>query len=596
MRPALPVLCLALVGACSSPREDIERALAPEPARYRETRDNVDALARELMKANEVTGISLALVDRGEIVWATGWGWADVDRKLRAGPRTIYAVASLTKPITAAAVMQAVEAGELSLDDALAELLPELDLAGDSESSITLGQLLAHRSGLPSDWFVHELSRDPPPWPAIVEELAGLEPAAPPNHHTLYSNLGFALAGLALAHEREQPFETIVVESLLRPAGMRSASFRDGPAPAPVLLPLHEGADSLEIAASYVRGSLRVDPHFRLAPAGGLHASVVDLASFAALLMREGRGSGGEQLLAPATVDMILHPVEPLPLDLDSRFGFGWLHDHGDLDDLGRVVWHAGRTQYQHSRLILLPDHELAVALASNSLTSSKALDQLAVEALRSALLEARDIDRPVQPSLAELPHDESWLDTFVIRHGGAYVGGFGLTTLELHEGAAWLRARFGDVELELLGPDRARTPGNAAQELGFVRVEGLELLTGERNDRTRRIAMKLPDAAPLTPAWTARLGAWTLLERPGEVPSVREVELALVDGHLVMQLLNLLESPPLPIVEVLQPLDDRRARIAGLARGQGTVVEVRGEGSDERLWWLGREFRRGRG
>lgn len=591
---SLALACLAL--ACSSPREDIERALAPSSARYGETRDNVDTLARELMKAHEVTGISLALVDRGEIVWATGWGWADVDKKLRAGPRTIYAVASLTKPITAAAVMQAVEAGELSLDDTLAELLPELDLAGEIESSITLGQLLAHRSGLPSDWFVHELSRDPPPWPAIVEELAGVEPAAPPDHHTLYSNLGYALAGLALAREREAAYETLVVESLLRPAGMRTASFLDGPPPEPVLLPLHDAADSLEFAASYVRSTVRIDPHFRLAPAGGLRASVVDLASFAALLMREGRGSSGEQVLAPATVDRILHPVEPLPLDLDSRFGFGWFHDHGDLDDLGRVVWHAGRTQYQHSRLVMLPDHDLAVALASNSLTSSKALDQLAVETLRSALLEARDVDRPAQPSLRELAVDESWLDTFLIRHGGSYVGGFGLTTLELHEGAACLRARFGDVQLELLGPDGARTPGSAAQELGFVRVEGLELLVGERNDRTRRLAVKLPDAVPPPAVWTTRLGAWTLLERPGEVPSVRELELSLVDGQLVMQLLNLLESPPLPIVEVLLPLDDRRARIAGLARGQGTVVEVRGEGSDERLWWLGREFRRGRG
>jgi hypothetical protein len=54
-----------------------------------------------------------------------------------------------------------------------------------------------------------------------------------------------------------------------------------------------------------------------------------------------------------------------------------------------------------------------------------------------------------------------------------------------------------------------------------------------------------------------------------------------------------LLEQPPLPIVMALQPIDDRHARIEGLARGQGVILEVRGEGADERLWWAGRELQR---
>lgn len=593
VRSLAPLGSLALLLACGSPRTDIERALAVEPS-YAETRDNVHALALELMRANEITGISLALVDDGEIVWATGWGWADVDQKLRAGPRTVYAVGSLTKPITATAVMQAVEEGELALDDTLAELLPELDLAGEVESSITLEQLLTHRSGLPSDWFIHDLSRDPPPWPAIVDELRGVELAAPPDHHTLYSNVGMTLAGLALARERERDYEALITETLLRPAGMRTASFVGGPPPEPVLLPLHDDPPRVERAASYLRATARVDPLFRLAPAGGLQASVVDLASFAALLLRGGRGSAGEQVLTPATIDAMLRPPSrALPLDLDLRFGYGWLLDHGEFDELGRVAWHAGRTYYHHSRLIVLPDHGLAVALASNSLTAGKALDLLALETLRSALLEKHQIDRPPPPTLAPLDPDESWLDTFLIRHAGHYVSAFGLSSLELHEGAAWLRARFGDAPLELLGPDRARVAGSASGEFGFASIEGLELLTERRRDRVRRVALRLSDPTPIGAAWTARLGAWTLLERPGEVASVRAAELALVDGYLVVEVLGLLESPPIPIVEVLVPLDDRRARIAGLARGQGSVIEVRGEGPDERLWWLGREFRR---
>src|SRR5690554_1701220 len=102
-----------------------------EQARYVETREVITRLANELMRANEVTGISLALVDGDEVVWATGFGLADVNHRISAGPRTVYNVGSLAKPVTVAAVLQAVERGELSLDQTLAELLPELDLAGD---------------------------------------------------------------------------------------------------------------------------------------------------------------------------------------------------------------------------------------------------------------------------------------------------------------------------------------------------------------------------------------------------------------------------------------------------------------------------------
>ncbi len=593
---------LALIGSSATGCEG-----SPEPAEpsaplvrakpsYAETRETIHALAVELMKANEITGISLALIDDGEIVWATGWGWADVDRKLRAGPRTVYAVGSLAKPITAAAVMQAVEQGELALDDTLIELLPELDLAGDAESIITLEQLLTHRSGLPSDWFIHDLSNDPPPWTGIVEEIRGVELAATPGHFTIYSNLGMTLAGLALARERERDYETLVTETLLRPAGMRTAYFVDGPEPQPVLLPLREGPrglDAIERAASYTRSTLHVDPEFRLAPAGGLHASVVDLASFAALLQRSGRSSAGEQVLKPESVDALLRgPAEAPALDLDQRFGYGWFLDHAELDWLGRVAWHSGRTYYHHSRLILLPDHGLAVAVLSNSLTASKALDTLAVATLTSALLEKHELEPPPPPgSLA--PANDADLDTFLVRHAGAYVTPFGLADLVLREGEVEVLAPFGDVTLELLGPDRFRIANSLAGEFGFARVEGIDLMTSIRDDKVRRVGPRLLEPAPIPAAWIARLGAWALAERPGEVTTLRQPELVIVDGSLVLRYFGLLEQPPMPIDEVLLPLDDRRARIAGLARGQGTVIEVRGEGSDERLWWSGREFRR---
>ncbi len=574
-----------------------QRSEAHERARYEETRATINTLALELMRANEVTGLSLALVDEGEIVWATGWGWADSEKRLAAGPRTVYQVGSLTKPITAAAVLQAVERDELDLEAPLTTLLPELDLAGNAEQQITLGDLLAHRSGLPSDWFVHELSDAPPDWTEIVDELRELEPVTAPDQLTIYSNVGMTLAGLALARASGRSYEEQVSEALLQPAGMRTAHFARGPEPQPVLLPLSDsprGLDAIELAAAYQRHEPRRDPEFRWVPAGGLRASVVDLACFAALLLRGGKSSAGEQLLDADSIDAMLTPAPNLQLDLDHQFGYGMFLDHGDLDWVGRVAWHGGRIWYHHARLIVLPDHGLAVAVASNSLTAGRVVDKLAVETLIAALLDKHGIEAPAPPAdEPPRPFDSPLADEFLVHHEGDYATGLGRATIELHEGALWSRARFGDAKLEPIDPHHARLERMPGGVLSFAKIGDHELLTMTRNGRTRRVGVRLPEPTPIPAAWQARAGAWTLVEREGEVVAIRNARIDIQDDRLVLEYLALLEAPPMPVVEVLLPIDDQRARIAGLARGQGSVIEARGEGPNERLWWAGREFQR---
>jgi CubicO group peptidase (beta-lactamase class C family) len=564
---------------------------------YEETRESITRLANDAMRANEVTGLSLALVDGDRVVWATGFGMADVDRKLAAGPRTVYDVGSLAKPITAAAILQAVDRGELSLEQTLAELIPELRLADGAERRITLAQLLTHQSGMPSDWFVHSLSEAPPDWRGIVDEIAGLELAAEPGKLTIYSNLGFALAGLALERASGVPYEDLVTRELMRPAGMRTAYFRGGPEPEPVLLPMHggpRGLDAIDRAASYRNRELRVSPEFRMNPAGGLHASVLDLAAFAQLLLADGR-VGGEQLLSAEQVEaMLSEHNRGLELDLDLRFGAAWFLDHAELGFAGRVAWHGGRTLHHHTSLIILPDHDLAVAVASNSLTAGRVVESVAVQTLLAALQEKYALDAPApDPNVEHQIAEPELQDEFLAAHAGDYATSVGISRVGLHEGEAWSQSKPGSNRLNLLGPDTATIDALPGARVRFVERDNLHLMVVERDGELRRTGVRLDPPEPIPEAWRAREGRWTLIEQPGEVSSIREPALRIVDGRLTLEYLGLLEHPPIPVVMALRPIDDRRARIEGLARGQGVIVEVRGEGADERLWWAGREFRR---
>nr|WP_255216456.1 serine hydrolase domain-containing protein [Pseudenhygromyxa sp. WMMC2535] len=579
------------------------------------------------MWANRVTGLSLALIDEQEVVWATGWGEAEVDAHRPATPRTVYDVGSLAKPITAAALLQAVERGELSLDDPLAEHLPRLSFAGAAEDEITLESLLTHQSGLPSDWLREHLSEHPRPWMAVIDEINGLQPAFEPRTLTLYSNLGMTLAGAALAEASGRSYEEVVTEALLRPAGMRTAYFDGGPEPEPVLLPISggpRGLAAIERAAAYDMGEARSAPRFRLAPAGGLHASVLDLAAFARLILGRGR-VGGRQLLSPAHVDAMLSAHnEDLALDLDHRFGYAWFLNADELDWVGRVVSHGGRTVHHHALLIILPDHGLAVAVASNSLTAASTVQALAEQTLIFALQEKHGLvppDPPDQPTRPMTPATTpERLQAFSRANAGDYATSIGLATIAMstqpsQRGELWYQAKAGSSRLYPSSADAASADALRGAKIHFVDVDvdlsaaqslahscalrtkdgdtAAHVMTFERAGRRHRAGVELPPPPPLSAAWRARLGRWEPVLAPKERAAIREPALTLSGGRLQFEFLGVLENPPVPVVMILEPLDDQRARVLGLARGQGVIIEVRDEGDGERLWWAGRSLRR---
>jgi CubicO group peptidase (beta-lactamase class C family) len=546
------------------------------------------------------------------VVWATGWGFADVDLKRPAGPRTVYNVGSLAKPVTAAAILQAVERGELELDQTLAQLLPELELADHAEQRITLSQLLTHQSGLPSDWFVHELSDAPPAWSEIVEEIHGLSLAHPPGELTVYSNLGMTLAGAALARAGGKPYEQLVSDTLLRPAGMRTAYFPGGPEPEPVLLPIAgapHGLAAVELAASYRHNQARIDPQLRMTPAGGLRASVLDLAAFASVMLGAGQ-VGSQRLLSPDSVLAMLSPHnDALARDLDHRFGYAWFLDHPKLDWVGRVAWHGGRTYYQHARIIVLPDHDLAVVVASNSMTAGPAVEALAVETLLAALQEKHGLEPPLPRD--EVEHDPApapLIEAFARDHAGDYATSTGLSTVtaldpDPDQGPnsareIWSCTPAGRSRLSVDSSEGCTVDGSAGARVRFVDVEGEHLMALELDGVLRPWGVRLPPPAPIPAAWAERVGRWTVIERPGEASILSEPTLRIVAGRLLLETNGLLDEPVLPIVLVLDPIDDDRARISGNGRGQGTLIEARardqnGEPGDEALWWAGRELRR---
>lgn len=319
------------------------------------------------MQERGVPGGALTVVKDRRLIYAKGYGWADRDKKLPATPASLFRIASISKPITAVAVLKLVEEGKLSLDARAFDIVRVAPLLKDGQqmdprlAHITVRQLLQHTGGWDRD-----KSFDPMFRPKRIAEATGTpSPAGPdavirymlgkpldfdPGRRYAYSNFGYCVLGRIIEQLSGKSYDQFVQEKILGPAGirhMRIGATLDG-----------KQADG-EVRYYTKAGELTANifsegPRQVTWPYGGFHleamdahggwiASAVDLARFAAAL----DVPAASPLLKPATIRTMYEPPEPPAWRnaggelADAFYGCGWMvRPHGAG---GRAnYWHSG--------------------------------------------------------------------------------------------------------------------------------------------------------------------------------------------------------------------------------------------------------------
>jgi CubicO group peptidase (beta-lactamase class C family) len=240
-------------------------------------------------------GIAVGVVHDQQLVWARGFGIADLDKKTPVTPAPRFRRASHSKLFTATAIMQLRDAGKLRLDDPVSQHLPwfRIRSAEPDDPAITLGELLTHSSGLPREAGPHWSSYDFPDSAGVRQYVGEHAAAYPPEVRWKYSNLAFALAGMIVEEVSGEKFAAYVESHIFQPLGMTSSSIdREVP----------------ELATGYGRrmpdGSRKrmpfIDSH-AMSPATGVSSTVEDMARFVSLQFRKGK-PGGSQILSTAAL------------------------------------------------------------------------------------------------------------------------------------------------------------------------------------------------------------------------------------------------------------------------------------------------------
>lgn len=150
------------------------------------------------MRKSSTPGVSIAVVDDQRVVWAQGFGYADIQHKVPADAQTIYRVGSISKLFTDTAAMQLAEQGKLDIDRSVQAYLPGFTLkerAGDA-AAITPRLLMTHHSGLPLDRSKGFIGTDSATFASVVDDIREEYADYPPGEIFSYSNVGITLLGV----------------------------------------------------------------------------------------------------------------------------------------------------------------------------------------------------------------------------------------------------------------------------------------------------------------------------------------------------------------------------------------------------------------
>ena len=401
--PFAALAAAALVPACAPEPPD---SPAHDARADGELAGQIHELAQDALSGHPAPGISIGVQQNGEVIFAGGFGYADLEHEAPATADTVYRIGSVTKQFTAAAAMLLVEEGRLDLSRDLREYLPDYDTHG---FSVPVERLLNHTSGIkgytemPEFW---ERSRLDLGHEAMLEMFSGPAFEFEPGDRYQYSNSGYYLLGVLIEQLSGMSYTAFLETRLFEPLALgRTHYLRNGP-----LVPGR--AEGYEVGED--EGFVNDEPLSMELPyaAGSLGASVVDLLGWQRALV-----SG--TAVSPASYEAMTARGNLVNGDpVNYGYGLSLSEVHG----LAKVS-HGGGINGFRAQLALYPEVDLGIAVLINSGSG------------RPGLLENR-IARAVlgmeQPVVEEIEVPEAELR----RCAGTYDPGRSPVTLRFEDGS----------------------------------------------------------------------------------------------------------------------------------------------------------------
>jgi CubicO group peptidase (beta-lactamase class C family) len=555
---------------------------------YARMQKDLEKYIREQMGKYHVKGLSIVLVDDQQVVWAKGFGKADEKKKIPATADTLYPVGAVSKLFTAVEILRLADAGAVSLDAPIREILPDFSIRSRFEGApeITVRSLLAQHSGLPAFCVRGMWLDEPDSISSVVEGLKDDYMNSPPQTFFKYSYVDYVLLGRVIEVKSGKEYSQAMHDNVLEPLGMDSSTFEAAP------------ISGEKIAKGY-RENQEI-PYFRLrdVPATGLVTSARDLAKFLNAIF-----AGGVGVLQPSTVEtMFVNQFPDLPLDFGQQAGQGWMLSGIDIEGSQGTAWHDGGFPPYFSRVVVLNKQKLGMVILTNSDEAQKLLPDVTTRVLKLMLQAKYGLKANFEKLKVEMPPEVKLPPETLDKYAGFY-SAFGQVTRIKRNGTN-LSAELLHMNVDLV-PVSENTfvprivvllffPVTLPQfPMTFSTIEGREVAVLKGLPFT--VPFERIEPVPIPESWKARLGEYEVENALPEEPlQIDRVSLEILDGFLTVKMkisFKVLNFKDREFKVAIVPLSDEEALIPGFFYGDGGTLRAVEEEGTTRAYYSGYRY-----
>lgn len=328
---------------------------------------NIEAFIADEMAINDITGLAIGIVFDGQLAYANGFGAANLDTGAAVTPQTVFLLAETSMTPTAMAILQLVEQEKIDLDAPLTDYLPYFEMADERAQEITVGQILAHTSGIPdsgdtaTNWALSTPEYDEEAIERMVRGLAERRLLIAPGQAWVYSDIAYMVLGDVIAKVAGQPFEEYMAEHIFAPLGMDGSTYLlNDVDPSLLAHPHTTSADGIGVS--------EVFPYSRqFAASNNLFSNVEDMSKFVAASLDHGKLQDTRVLSDESFGLMVDSPHRTPYGGIFSHWGMGWWIT--EIDDI--PAWRMGGADLGfEADATLCPDENMAVIVMGNGAKS----------------------------------------------------------------------------------------------------------------------------------------------------------------------------------------------------------------------------------
>jgi CubicO group peptidase (beta-lactamase class C family) len=356
-----------------------------------------DGMVPYALHSADIAGATFAIVKDGHIIFAKGYGYADVkSKKPVIADQTLFRPGSISKLFTWTSVMQLVEQGKLNLDTDVNQYL-DFKIPPAFGKPITLRNIMTHTAGFEESLSELFLQKPDQLYP-IGEYLQKHMPKRifPPGKVVAYSNYATTLAGYIVQRVSGESFDDYVADHIFKPLGMNDSTFRQPP-PAALMK---------NLASGYKQASDPKPSPFEVveaSPAGALSSTATDMARFMMAHLNGGQYDGA-RILKPETVKE-MHSLNYAPAPGMNGFDLGFYQENRNGH---QIIGHGGDTEVFHSDLHLILDANTGFFMSLNSLGKDGAAENVRVAIFRAFLDRYFPYTPPAEKTVADPSKDDA--------------------------------------------------------------------------------------------------------------------------------------------------------------------------------------------